>query len=488
MFKSIFSRYITAFMVIVLTSYLVFATVTGFMITIYSSQSNGDISKKSADIISDAMEQAYERSGFDDFNQYVFYDSANIRQIIDIIPEYYSGVSVIVTDKEGTILMTDDEGESDIFGTVVSKDIFKKFTQNMDYEEYGTLSGVFESDRHISGKKLIHEITGCYGYVFVSSSGSVMADLLNGLVKTLGIAALWTLAATLVAVYFLSEKIMTPLRDISAATKKFAKGNFDVRIPVSGSDEIAELATAFNNMAVSLENNDKSRSIFLGNISHDLRTPMTTISGFVDGMLDGAIPKDKYDYYLRIVSNETKRLSRLVSTLLDITKIQAGERKFNSTEFDICETARQIIISCEQRLNDKHLDVEFVCDEDNMLVYADTDAVYQVLYNLCDNAIKFSDDGGKYRVSVVRDEDKVFVSVYNEGTGIKAEELPFIFDRFYKSDKSRGLDRTGVGLGLYICKAIVEAQGEEIWVKSEYGKNCEFVFTLQSALSSEEDI
>ena len=238
-------------------------------------------------------------------------------------------------------------------------------------------------------------------------------------------------------------------------------------------------------MAVTLQNNEKTRSAFLGNISHDLRTPMTTISGFVDGMLDGAIPPEKYEHYLRIVSSETKRLSRLVSTLLDITKIQAGERKFQKTEFDICETARQIIISCEQRLNEKHLDVVFECAEDNMLVFADTDAVYQVLYNICDNAIKFSKEGGIYRVSIVRNLDKVFVSVFNEGEGIKPEELPFVFERFYKSDKSRGLDKTGLGLGLYICKTIIDAQGEEIWVKSEYGKNCEFVFTLQSALKGE---
>jgi signal transduction histidine kinase len=221
------------------------------------------------------------------------------------------------------------------------------------------------------------------------------------------------------------------------------------------------------------------RNTFISNVSHDLRTPMTSISGFVDGILDGVIPPEKQEYYLRLVSNEVKRLSRLVASLLDLSRIQAGERKFTMAPFDICEMSRQIIISFEQKLEEKQLEVEFLCDDDNMSVVADKDAIYQTLYNLCDNAVKFSAQRGLFRVTVKKLKGKkLLVSVYNEGQGISEADLPYVFERFYKSDKSRGLNKSGVGLGLYISKTIIEAHGEEIWAESEFEKNCCFSFTL----------
>ena len=208
---------------------------------------------------------------------------------------------------------------------------------------------------------------------------------------------------------------------------------------------------------------------------------MTSISGFVDGILDGVIPPEKHKHYLKIVSEEVKRLSRLVVTLLDISKIQAGERKFTMVPFDICEMALQILFSFEKKIEEKNLNIVFDFDEENMTAIADRDAVYQVLYNICDNAVKFSAPNGMLKVSVKRHKNrKYLISIYNEGNGIPEEDLPHIFERFYKSDKSRGLDKTGVGLGLYICKTIIEAHEEELWVESEAGKNCLFRFTLKA--------
>ena len=205
---------------------------------------------------------------------------------------------------------------------------------------------------------------------------------------------------------------------------------------------------------------------------------MTTISGFIDGILDGAIPKEKHEYYLGVIASEVRRLSRLVSALLDITKIQAGERKFTMENLDICEMCRQVLISSEQRIEAKKLDVEFECDRDNMYAVGDKDAIHQIVYNLMDNAIKFSYEDGKYRISIKEDGQKIVTSVYNEGVGIPESDIPYVFDRFYKSDKSRGLDKTGVGLGLYIARTIIDAHGENIFVESEKGKWCRFTFTL----------
>jgi signal transduction histidine kinase len=181
------------------------------------------------------------------------------------------------------------------------------------------------------------------------------------------------------------------------------------------------------------------------------------------------------------VSKEVHRLSRLVSSLLDLSRIQAGDRKFVMKSFDICEMARLILISFEKQIDEKRLEVEFECENDRMQVLADRDAIHQVFYNVCDNAVKFAEDGGKFRISVRRAKGrKVHVSIYNEGQGISPADINYVFERFYKSDKSRGLNKNGTGLGLFISKTIIESHNEQIWVESEYGKNCCFTFSLES--------
>ena len=297
-------------------------------------------------------------------------------------------------------------------------------------------------------------------------------------IKTIILASLWVMIASFIAVYFISEKIVSPIRQMSIATKRFASGEFDIKIPVEGSDEIAELATAFNSMADSLANIEYMRSSFLANVAHDLRTPMTSISGFIDGILSGAIPPEQQSYYLGVIGQEIRRLSRLVSNILDISRMEAGNRKFEKTPFDICETARIILLTFEAKIDAKKLNVEFDAPDDRLYVYSDKDAVYQVLYNLCENAVKFSKDGGLYRITIKDNGGKVSVSVFDEGMGISKDDLPHVFDRFYKSDKSRGLDKSGVGLGLYIVKTIMDNLGEQITVDSVLGEYCNFTLNL----------
>jgi signal transduction histidine kinase len=232
-------------------------------------------------------------------------------------------------------------------------------------------------------------------------------------------------------------------------------------------------------MAESLENLEKMRNSFLASVSHDLRTPMTTISGFIDGITSGAIPPEKHEYYLNVISVEVHRLSRLVSELLDISRLESGDRKFEFVDFDVAEVARLILISFENKIDEKRLDVEFLVEEDSMFARADKDAIYQVLYNLCHNAIKFSGEGGRFKISMSKKSGKIEVRVYNDGQVIPSDDLPLIFEKFYKSDKSRGLDKNGVGLGLYICKTIIDAHGEVISVESREDFGTEFTFTLK---------
>ncbi|MCL2099916.1 MAG: HAMP domain-containing histidine kinase [Oscillospiraceae bacterium] len=305
------------------------------------------------------------------------------------------------------------------------------------------------------------------------------AEFISQIVKTVIITCLWVLVAAMVITYLMTEKVISPVRAMNRAAKSFAAGRFDVRVPVKGGDEVAELAAAFNSMAADLAANEETQRSFISNVSHDLRTPMTTIAGFIDGILDGTITEDKHAYYLNIIESEIRRLARLVTVMFDITRIQAGERKFNKTVFDICETARLVLISLEQKIDAKNLEVEFFCDAEKMQVYADADAVHQVLQNLCENAVKFAYERGFFKIGIYDKAKWIDVSVFNTGEGISAEDIPFVFDRFYKSDKSRGLDKSGVGLGLFITKTIIDAHEENIQASSEYGRNCEFVFTLR---------
>lgn len=475
MFKSLFAKYMTAFMLIILISFAILAAVISGSVRSYSIEHRERTMEQTARAAELYLSQTFYDSGVEDFSQFIYYNSGNASEYLTLLTDYSPDTTIFISNAAGDILLTDRHSPvsaGEAISSVVVEDIL-----DGNLRQQNTLGGLFD-DCYLTYAKTIESDTDVLGIVCTSTSSAKLNILIDNLVKTIIMTFLWISLATLIAVYFISDKIISPLKDMSKAARSFASGNFDERVPVIGQDEVAELATAFNNMAGSLNNIENSRRTFLANISHDLRTPMTTISGFVDNIIDGVIPPDKHEHYLRIVSSETKRLSRLVQQLLDILHIESGVRKFNMTVFDICEMARQILISFETKIDAKKLDVEFISDSDNMYVSADRDAIYQIFYNIADNGIKFSDEGGKYRVTILQKEKKVYVLVYNEGIGIPEEDLPYVFDRFYKGDKSRGIDKSGVGLGMYISKTIIDAHHEEIWVKSIQGEYCEFVFTL----------
>lgn len=374
--------------------------------------------------------------------------------------EVYLYAKAITTKKE---LPPEDESDTNVKKAISSDSYSKDNSEDTSTDK--------EPEPVISEELL--------GVVICYDSGKTEQDkMLRGMMSAIISTLVWIMIASLVAIYGVSYYSMKPLRQIGRAAKSFSRGKFNVRVKVRGNDELAELARSFNQMASAIESKDEMQKNFLSNVSHDLKTPMTTIAGFVDGILDGAIPPEKQDYYLNIIKNEVKRLSRLVSSLLDISRLQSGERKFEFKQFNICELTRQTVLSFENQLEEKKLNVEFDTDDFDMMAYGDTDAINQVIYNLCHNAVKFSYNEGLYRVSIKYENDAVRFTMYNEGIGIASDDVPYVFDRFYKSDKSRGLDKTGTGLGLFITKTIIEAHGQKITVESEYEKWCEFSFTL----------
>ncbi len=481
MYKSVFAKYITAFMLIIALSFSILAVIIGSMILHYNVDTTQDMLDRSAQSVKAYVEELCVGDDEEGFRDRIRAGGDGLMADVLSLARLNVDSMIFLTSRSGDVLASVGSGIEQVSEGSVGEAMLDSLVRDGSLSISGTLDELLPVKCIVSAYPLyIEHGQQLGGAVFVCASSESASELVLVMIKTMIMALLWVMLAALIAVYFITEKIIGPLKDMSKAAKDFAAGHLDVRVPVVGQDEVAELATAFNNMAQSLSNLEDMRRSFLANVSHDLRTPMTTIRGFIDGILSGAIPPDQQEHYLKFIAAEVMRLSNLVSTLLDLSRIQAGDKKFNMQPFDICEMARQILLSFEQKIDAKKLDVSFDCDSDKMVVMADHQEIYRLLYNLCDNAVKFSAEGGKYELSLHEKDKKVLVSVFDEGQGIAPEDLPYVFDRFYKGDKSRGMDKTGTGLGLYIAKTIIEAHGEKIWVESEYGKNCRFSFTLKA--------
>ena len=490
MFKSIFSKYMIAFIIIILIAFIMLSGIVTSMIRNYATEEKETQLASTSSAIAFYIEES-------DVEQLESYVSAGVASgIITPLIVRDAEIDILVVSNDGSVLLStlgvevDENGirTPNILGELgsVNVSVFEKAEISGGKTAYfhrGTLSGLLD-ERSIVCAESIDTFGEIRGYV-ISLYSTVNEDAVIKATRQAVInSSVWVMLAAVIAVYFITEKIMNPLRNMTAAVKKFGKGDFDTRVTVYGKDEIAELSVAFNNMADSIANLEKMRNTFLASVSHDLRTPMTTIAGFIDGIMSGAIPPEKQEDYLQLISSEIHRLSRLVSQILDVSRLESGDRKMNFVEFDVAEVARIILISFESKIEEKNLDVAFETDEDEVLVLADKDAIHQVLYNLCHNAIKFADDGGKFIISISSyDAKNIKISVFDEGQSISKEDLPMVFERFYKTDSSRGLDKTGVGLGLYICKTIIEAHAQEIHVESEDGKGTEFWFTLKKSKS-----
>ena len=494
MFKSTFAKYLTAFVIILLISFIILSSIITTTISEYVTESKEESVVNAASILVEELQAELPNKPIEDLKLYVAANSqeiySGVLDTVDIISKYEE-VQIMLVDKTGEVLfLTDSKGETVTFdkdpGNKLSGIKVGDEIKNFNSSDYHLFEGEIEGsgeENYLICAEMVKTDGGAgnvLGYVVSFISLSKEDTMVSAARKTIVNSSLWIMLAAVVAVYLITERIINPLKSIKKATKRFAKGDFSTRVPICGHDEIAELGEAFNQMAESLDNLEKMRNSFLANVSHDLRTPMTTISGFIDGITSGAIPPEKHNYYLGIISAEVHRLSRLVTDLLDISRLESGERKFNFVNFDIAEMARIILISFEQKISDKNLDVFFETESDSIFVSADKDAIHQVMYNLMHNAIKFSNDGGRFAISITRTQNKkVRVSVYNEGEGISKEELPLIFDKFYKTDKSRGLDKSGVGLGLYICQTIIKSHGEEIHAQSPNESGAEFWFSLK---------
>ena len=395
-----------------------------------------------------------------------------------------SDSSIIVADSNGEIIYA---SESELYTKKIPQNVVDQIQERGSYTGITTLNGLYSSGRYFSGLPInvkIGDLEISQGLVLVSGDTSGLSEMWRSTATIFFFAAVVVLLIAVIASSITSAHQTRPLTEMAEAARKFGRGEFDVRVNnyKDRCDEIGELADAFNSMANSLAKVENQRADFIANVSHELKTPMTTISGFAEGILDGTIPPEKEQDALKIVVSETRRLSRLVRRMLDLSRLNAlAENSITAQEqFDLVEVVSQVIISLEGKITDRNLDMDVQMPEDKLMVWGDPDSVTQVCYNLIDNAAKFAAAGTSITLRITKKDGKAYTSISNLGATIPQDELPLLFERFHKADYSRSMDRDGVGLGLYIVKTILGNLKENITVTSEDGLTT-FTFTLTLA-------
>lgn len=333
---------------------------------------------------------------------------------------------------------------------------------------------IYDAPHYIVAKSL----NGDDGIVFAAAPVSSIRRLMYTITRLYILSAAIPLIIMFFALYAMTYRMTKPLKKMSEAARAMAKGDFSKRIPVTGDDEIGELAVSFNRMTNSLVQLEGMRKSFVANVSHELKTPMTTIGGFIDGILDGTIEPERQSYYLQIASDEVKRLSRLVQSMLSMSKLESGEFVLKPELFDFRELLCTVVISREQNIEAAHISITGLDEIQSISLNADKDLIYQVIYNLVDNAVKFTNENGTVDFKVKADGKRMTFTITNTGKGIPEKELPYVFERFYKVDKSRSANKNSTGLGLYIVKTIVKAHGGTITAASSENKFTAFSVVL----------
>lgn len=480
--KTLFKKYIRITSLVILISFLILSLVMLIFISRYWQDERRDMLRKSAENVS-----TIAASNAITLSRGVYQiDELRMRSFMTAFAENIDS-DIFLANSDGQILMAayGSGGKVDA-SRRVDGDIMREALGNR-YDTKGILGGVYSEAHYIVGVPIVAMNGNTIGAVFTAYNVSYFnvfrVDLMKIFIYTM-------LAAYLVAfcvMWLFSYRLVQPLRVMAAAARCFGEGNFSVRVPVTSQDEIGQLAAAFNSMAGSLASGESVRRNFIANVSHELKTPMTTIAGFIDGILDGTIPPEKQSHYLKIVSQEVKRLSRLVRTMLDLSRIDSGEMKLRPARFDLTNTVLVSLLSFEDAIDAKKIEVRGLEDAESVFVDGDPDMIHQVVYNLIDNAVKFTNEGGYIEIRIRSLTDKTVVSVENSGAGIAPDELPLVFDRFYKTDKSRSQDKNGMGLGLFIVKTIIQQHGGEIRAESVVNEYCRFVFWLPKKIEQPRD-
>ena len=403
-------------------------------------------------------------------------------QILAKVAASLSDINFLIWNMDtNAILSTDPSLEG--MEITIPANITKRVMNGETYAGITNL-GIYRESKYVAAVPIYSTVSlnqEVRGMVLAITTTQNLTEMWRAFLGIFGMTSITVILIAFVASSVTALQQTKPIKEMAAATRRFAEGNFDARVQDTGrDDELGELAEGFNAMADSLQQTERQRREFVANISHELKTPMTTITGYADGILDGTIPPEKTQHYLRIISDESRRLSRLVRRMLDVSRIQSRDTMRERTPFDICESMRRVLISMEKKITDRNLDVDAEIPEEPVVVLGDNDLITQVIYNLLENAAKFATPGSTLYLGLAVRGPKAEVSIRNAGETIDPQEIPKLFERFHKADPSRSADKDGVGLGLYIVKTILEQHRETIRVTSENGLTT-FTFTITLA-------
>lgn len=401
--------------------------------------------------------------------------SEKLQQVLDFVRDT-SDVEILVADNIGYVFASSTENNKDVKLTkiAISDDNMSKLKNN-ETVEYGQIeNGGTQQEAYL--RPVFNEDYLC-GIIVMVTSTTQIDGALSSAYKMIWISTLIVVILSALTInYFTKKRLINPLKEINLVANKLAKGEVDKRIEIYSNDEIGELAKSFNIMAMSLEAVDTNRKKFISNVSHELRSPITSIKGFISGILDEVIPKDKENYYLKLVYDEINRLSRLVNELLDMSSMEVGKFKMSIMEVDINDLVKKCLLNLGSKINDRGVKVTATLQDEHLYVYADGDRIMQVITNILDNAIKYGGSGGIVVVSTKVKGTKVYISIYNNGPGLSEDEIDHIWERFYKSDKAR-TNKDSTGLGLPISRLILTQHNQDIWVQNE-NDGVVFTFTL----------
>lgn len=402
---------------------------------------------------------------------------------LDSLAVYLSS-NIRIINPSGRLVL-DTNSPINVEDVIVIEDFDPTIT-NGSYYTIGNFFNSFETDV----LTVLAPITSNYkvkGYVVIHSDMTDIIESCNSLLNISYITLVILFLLSLIILIFFTEIVYVPLRKITYATEQYASGNMHYEFQVDSEDEIGYLAACLNYMASEIARSEDDQKKFVANVSHDFRSPLTSIRGYLEAMLDGTIPPELYEKYLNIVLNETERLTKLTNSLLTLNNLNTRGMLLDRTDFDINQVIRNTAASFEGTCRKKTIAIEMILTGDVMYVNADMGKIQQVLYNLMDNAIKFSHHDSVIRIETSEKKNKLFISVKDTGIGIPKEDLKLIWDRFYKSDLSRGKDKKGTGLGLSIVKEIINAHNEHINVISTPGVGSEFIFSLSESKENDEE-
>ena len=466
----LFNKYFFTTFIIIAVTLAIMMMILSVVLNSYIVKSKQTVLTKACNEVKDFIEISVEKNGN--------VEKSALDQIINSV-SVISQADVFTVDNEGSIIACGCENKNENESCRHNgMKISSSFTeQNKSVLELTNLD-IYDSLQYVTKTNLTYSNGEKYGTVFAASPVFEAKTLLFAVTRIFIISAIAPVIIMLIALYVMTYRLTKPLKLMSEASRAMAKGDFSKRIPVMSDDEIGELAVSFNMMTNSLAQLEGMRKSFVANVSHELKTPMTTIGGFIDGILDGTIEKDRQSYYLDIVSNEVKRLSRLVQSMLSMARLESGEFVLKPELFDLRELLCSIVISQEQRIEQKKLSIVGLDELQDISITADKDLIHQAIYNLVDNAIKFSPENGKITFTLKNENKKVAFTIVNNGKGIPENELPLVFERFYKVDKSRSASKNSTGLGLYIVKTIITAHGGNLTVSSKENVFTSFKVTL----------